>query len=100
RGTALARTPHAVAQLADDAARPEPILLAGPRPDQLLEALRAQRLGAASAQGHGRLVEADLGVMGNEVVERPDAEPVQSHAAAGEGCTLRLAMLLGAIGED
>ena len=100
RGPGLARAAQPMAQLADDAARPEPVLLAGPGLGEMLEARRRQGTGARAAQPDRGILERDLRMARDELVERLDTELLHAQPAAGTGCIVRLAAALRAVGED
>jgi hypothetical protein len=66
----------------------------------VLQARGAEPLRAGAGEAQGGAFEGDLGMVGDEVVEGPEPQPLRAQPAAGTGCMVRLAALLGAVGED
>ncbi len=94
------RAADAVAQLAQDAARPIPVLLPRPSLNERFDAVDVERTLAGAGETDASVAHDNLAVAGNELIEVGDALDLRAAAAAGAACGIRDAPLLRAVGED
>ncbi len=90
----------AVAQLAQYAARPEPIAFPAPSRSQRLQAVDVQILLALAGDAHRAAADDDLAIALDEAVEAGDALGLDALGATGAGRRVGDAALLGAVDED
>ena len=91
------RAADAVAQFADDATRPEPIIFTRPLLGKAFEARGRDGLGALAFEAHAAVADDDFLLAQNILIERLDALHFRAPLAAGTGHLILDALQAGAV---